>query len=153
MGGSSSCARRGCRGRLPWRSGTVLGALAAGIPLVVVPVFADQLENGRRTAAAGAGHVVEQGPASTEGARRSIDDRDAPRIRAAIEAVLTDPGFVDHARVIAREMASAPTVDEVLLSCRVTSRPPDGAEATSPAPFPSELQPGAARHIFRRGGA
>ncbi len=40
-------------------SGTVFGAVAAGVPLVVVPVFADQFENGHRVAGTGAGVVVE----------------------------------------------------------------------------------------------
>jgi MGT family glycosyltransferase len=35
-------------------SGTVLGAVAAGVPLVVVPMFADQPYNAERVAAAGA---------------------------------------------------------------------------------------------------
>ena len=41
-------------------SGTLFGALGAGVPVVVVPVFADQFENGRRVARAGAGLVVER---------------------------------------------------------------------------------------------
>ncbi len=39
-------------------SGTLYGALAAGVPVVAVPVFADRFENGRRVTAAGAGLVV-----------------------------------------------------------------------------------------------
>lgn len=39
-------------------SGTVLGALAAGVPLVVVPLFADQPQNAVRVATVGAGVVA-----------------------------------------------------------------------------------------------
>ena len=40
-------------------SGTVLGTLAAGIPLIILPLFADQLANARMLAEAGAARVVE----------------------------------------------------------------------------------------------
>src|SRR5262249_52436047 len=39
-------------------SGTTLGALAAGVPLVMVPQFADQFVNGERIASSGAGRCV-----------------------------------------------------------------------------------------------
>ncbi len=81
-------------------SGTVFGALASGVPLVVLPGFADQFENGRRVAAAGAGVTVEGG--------------DAPRIAAAITTVLSDGRFRDRARRLADEMAAAPEPPELL---------------------------------------
>ena len=75
-------------------SGTVYGAAGAvGVPLVVVPVFADQFENAHRVAASGAGLVVEQQPVDTSGARTPIDGEAAPRITRAIEQVLADPSF------------------------------------------------------------
>jgi UDP:flavonoid glycosyltransferase YjiC (YdhE family) len=84
-------------------SGTAFGALAAGLPLVLVPLFADQFENSRRISAVGAGLVV--------------DRRDDPaRIREAIETVLAEPAYREGAQRIADEMASAPAVDEVLAS-------------------------------------
>lgn len=92
-------------------SGTVYAALAAGVPVVVVPVFADQFENGRRIAAAGAGVVVE-----VDGGSRSrvVDERDAPRIRAAVEAVLATPRYRERAEAVAVGMATSPSVDDVL---------------------------------------
>jgi UDP:flavonoid glycosyltransferase YjiC (YdhE family) len=91
-------------------SGTVYGALAAGAPVVVVPLFADLFENGRRVAAAGAGMVVEVDGGSRA---RVIDERDAPRIQDAVEAVLATPGYRERAQAIAAAMADAPSPDEV----------------------------------------
>jgi UDP:flavonoid glycosyltransferase YjiC (YdhE family) len=92
-------------------SGTVYGALASGVPVVVVPVFADQFENGRRVAAAGASVVVEveRGPRA-----RVVSEREAPRIRDAVEAVLATPDYRERAQAIAAAMADAPSADEVL---------------------------------------
>jgi hypothetical protein len=95
-------------------SGTVFGALAAGVPLVVTPLFADQFVNGRRVAESGAGLVVEPEGGDDDGVRRVLADRDAPRIAAAIDAVLEAASYRRNARRIAREMAAAPSVDEVL---------------------------------------
>jgi MGT family glycosyltransferase len=94
-------------------SGTAFGALAAGVPVVVVPVFADQFENGQRIADARAGVTVDNGERAV-GHRRVIGESDAPRIADAIEQVLTVPPYRAAAARIAAEMASVPTVDEVL---------------------------------------
>jgi UDP:flavonoid glycosyltransferase YjiC (YdhE family) len=75
-------------------SGTTLGALAAGLPLVVVPLFADQPDNARRVAAAGAGIVAEVGG-----------------LRAAIETVLGEAKFERAALRLAQEIAWLPPTD------------------------------------------
>ncbi len=66
-------------------SGTAFGAVAAGVPVVAVPLFADQFENGRRLAAAGAGLTVEPGDAAPtrRGARSRGTTRFASRRRSA----------------------------------------------------------------------
>lgn len=93
-------------------SGTVFGALAAGIPLVVVPLFADQFENGRRVADAGTGVVVDVG--DRDGGRRGVvGPDDPPRIAEAIGAVLETPSYRASAGRVAAEMAATPTVGEV----------------------------------------
>jgi UDP:flavonoid glycosyltransferase YjiC (YdhE family) len=78
-------------------AGTTIGALAAGLPQVVVPLFADQPENARRVAEVGAGLAV--APAG---------------IREAIERVLEEDSFRASAAAIAAEMRALPPVDDAL---------------------------------------
>jgi UDP-glucoronosyl and UDP-glucosyl transferase len=76
-------------------SGSTLMALTWGVPLALVPLFADQGTNARRVAEAGAGVVVEGGseavPGLTESVRRLLDDRSyrtgAARVRDEIAAL------------------------------------------------------------------
>jgi UDP:flavonoid glycosyltransferase YjiC (YdhE family) len=94
-------------------SGTLFGAVAAGVPVVSVPVFADQFGNARRVAEFGAGLVVEV--EDSAGATRAlIAEPDAPRITAAIETALAAPSYRERAQVLAAETSKAPTPDQVL---------------------------------------
>jgi UDP:flavonoid glycosyltransferase YjiC (YdhE family) len=94
-------------------SGTTFGALAAGVPVVIVPQFADQFANGTKVAEAGAGIVLDRGQDSN-GCRRPLGQDDAPRIAEAIETIRVRPSYREHARLIAAEMASAATTDTLL---------------------------------------
>ena len=91
-------------------SGTTFGALAAGVPQVVVPLFADQPRNGALVEAAGAGVVV--GGAS--GGVRTLEPGDAVRIAEAVAEVLASPAYRHGAGRVAAEMAATPTVDAVV---------------------------------------
>jgi UDP:flavonoid glycosyltransferase YjiC (YdhE family) len=86
-------------------AGTVLGALAAGVPLVVVPQFADHPDNAERVAAVGAG------------LRIGIDGRTTPldpvAVRHAVHQVLTEHSFRDAVGRIAAEIRSLPPATEV----------------------------------------
>ena len=53
-------------------SGSTLAALAAGLPLAVMPLFADQDQNARRVAALGAGLYLER--VTPEAVRTLLDD-------------------------------------------------------------------------------
>jgi UDP:flavonoid glycosyltransferase YjiC (YdhE family) len=94
-------------------SGTTYGALAAGLPIVFVPMFADQRTNARLIAVAGAGIVVEVGSRSEPGFR-AIEPTDVPRIRAAVTEVLAKSSYPIAAQVIAEEIASTGSARDCL---------------------------------------
>ncbi len=87
-------------------SGTTLGAVAAGIPLVMVPLFADQPENAQRVAEVGAGVAVEPD-------REAADATVAP-LREAIETVLAGASYRERAGELADELRAQPPVDEAV---------------------------------------
>ena len=90
-------------------SGTVYGALAAGVPLVVMPIWGDNMANATTVAGAGAGIEITTGQDS-HGDRILVSREDSPRIREAIETVLAAASYRQTARAIAAEMATAPTI-------------------------------------------
>ncbi|MCW0211723.1 MAG: glycosyltransferase [Pseudonocardia sp.] len=80
-------------------SGTVTGALAHGLPLVVLPLGADQDRNARRVADLGAGLVLDPLTATPA------------EIGGATLRVLREPGFAAAARTLADEAAALPSAD------------------------------------------
>jgi MGT family glycosyltransferase len=77
-------------------AGTIITALRAGVPLVVVPTVWDKPDNARRVVEAGAG--VRLSP------RRCTPER----LRTAVERVLRDPCYRANARRLAERMAETP---------------------------------------------
>ncbi len=94
-------------------AGTTFGALAAGLPLIFLPVMADQPTNAQLVAGAGAGLVVESDFRSSDALGMAAPEI-ASHIRAAIEAILGDATYRQAANRIAEEMCAAPAIDEVL---------------------------------------
>jgi UDP:flavonoid glycosyltransferase YjiC (YdhE family) len=83
--------------------GTTMAAFSAGVPQVVLPLFAfDQAVNARRVAAVNAGIQLPGGLAAVA---------DLP---AALQKVLDDPAFTEGAHAIATEIAALPDVAECL---------------------------------------
>ena len=82
-------------------SGTVLGALAAGVPMVVLPQGANQFDNAFRCERAGVAQVVQPEHAT------------AVTIEAALRAVLENPSYREAARRIQDEIAEMRPVAEV----------------------------------------
>lgn len=78
-------------------SGTLLGTLAAGLPSIAVPLFADQHSNAEQIERTGAGVVV--------------SDLDEPTLQSAISQVLADDSFRQSAARIATEISELPHID------------------------------------------
>lgn len=85
--------------------GTVLGALSAGLPLLVVPQFADQPGNAARVEALGAGVRVGEDMSTPP---------DPGAVRDALTRVLTDATLRAGARRLAEEIAALPPADEAV---------------------------------------
>ena len=77
-------------------SGSVLGALAHGLPLVLLPMGADQPQNADRCAALGVGLVLDVIAATPED------------VRDAVSAVLSEPSYRAAAERIRDEIAALP---------------------------------------------
>jgi hypothetical protein len=82
-------------------SGSTWGALAHGLPMVLVPQGADQFENAEAVTAAGAGLTLLPPEQSTE------------RLRSSLTTLLSETAYADAAAEIAAEMAAMPAADEV----------------------------------------
>jgi UDP:flavonoid glycosyltransferase YjiC (YdhE family) len=83
-------------------SGSTLMAMAAGVPLAVVPLFADQPYNARRIAQIGAGIALEGGIAAI------------PELPRALRTLLEEPRYRRQAGRVAAEVAALPPVDDVV---------------------------------------
>jgi len=80
-------------------SGTMLAALAAGTPMVIVPFAADQPENADRCLAAGVSRVLPP------------EGLDAGAVEHAVNAIVTNPAYRRRAREVADEVAAMPGPD------------------------------------------
>jgi UDP:flavonoid glycosyltransferase YjiC (YdhE family) len=98
-------------------SGTTFGTLAAGLPLVIVPMFADQPANARLVESVGAGLAVE--PTGEPQGRTGVPaPADAARIRQSLESVLADDSYRQAAQGLAAEMSALPTARDLLGALR-----------------------------------
>jgi MGT family glycosyltransferase len=84
--------------------GTVMKALAHGVPLVCIPLVGDQPDNAARVVAHGAGIRLER-------------DATSEQIRAAIQRVLTQPGIGESVRrmagILAKEDGAQTAAEEI----------------------------------------
>jgi UDP:flavonoid glycosyltransferase YjiC (YdhE family) len=82
-------------------SGTTLGALAQGLPLLLVPQAADQFDNAARAEAAGAALVLRPGEVT------------ADAVRGGLRRILEEPSFRAAAGGIGDEIRAMPDAAEV----------------------------------------
>ena len=92
-------------------AGTTLGALSAGVPMVVFPLFADQGDNGRCVAAAGAGIAVEARGDNASAAQRGFEPGDPLLLRDAVTRILADPAYHRSSARIATAIGELPPLD------------------------------------------
>jgi MGT family glycosyltransferase len=83
--------------------GTVMTALASGLPLVLIPIAADMPENARRCAAMGLGQVI------------NSHERTPGAIREAVRMVLNSPTYRQNAERIQAEMRALPEPSDAVL--------------------------------------
>jgi UDP:flavonoid glycosyltransferase YjiC (YdhE family) len=79
----------------------MMDALSLGLPMVMVPLGADQQENAQRCAEAGVARVV----------TLEEDAPPAQAIRDAAREVLQDPQYRDNARRLRKEIEALPGLD------------------------------------------
>jgi len=78
---------------------TILAGLSAGLPMVVVPLFADQMDNAARCAALEAGRWVPAGEMTPNS------------LREAVRMVLDDQRYALNAKRLQKEMNTLPRLD------------------------------------------
>jgi UDP:flavonoid glycosyltransferase YjiC (YdhE family) len=83
-------------------SGTVMAALVHGLPLVLVPIAADQPQNARRCDALGLATVLD------------VDRLDPTVARAAVLNVLADSSYRQHAETVRAEIEALPGPEQAV---------------------------------------
>ena len=83
-------------------SGTMLAALAAGLPLLLVPQSADQFDNAAQATQVGAARTLMPDELTEEAAR------------AALVSLLDDESYRDNALQVAAEIAAMPAPEELV---------------------------------------
>ena len=92
-------------------AGTVLGAAAHARPQLVVPLFADQWENGLAVVAAGCGAVL------------APDHRDEADVDAAVRDLIDVSARRDAAARVAAEIAAMPTAADLVPAIEALAAP------------------------------
>lgn len=95
-------------------SGTMLAALAAGIPLVIIPLAADQPDNADVCVSAGVAKAI------------APEELTPAAVRAAVDEVLGDGKYRERANAVAAEIAAMPSPEtciEQVVALVATPRP------------------------------
>jgi MGT family glycosyltransferase len=89
---------------------SVKEAAILGVPMVVVPITADQPYSAERCAALGIGRAI------------AADNRTPDAIRSAVQQVLSDPGYRESAKRFQAEMLSLPGRERLVALIEETAR-------------------------------
>jgi UDP:flavonoid glycosyltransferase YjiC (YdhE family) len=102
-------------------SGTAYGALAAGLPSVFFPLFADQPHNARQIADGGAGLAIDTQDLRRHGMPIAGEPADRARLTAladevaeALTAVLRESAYTARARELGAQLAALPQLSAAL---------------------------------------
>ncbi|EGD41668.1 putative LigA [Nocardioidaceae bacterium Broad-1] len=93
-------------------SGTVLDALAAGVPQVIVPLFADQGANGAAIVKAGVGTAL---PGSGASAFHVPQGGEVERLQELVAETMASETVRERAAEVAAEMSALPELDVAML--------------------------------------
>lgn len=105
-------------------SGTTLAALAAAVPMILLPMFADQLTNARSLEHLGVAVVIN--PSGESASDRSTYNPALPaKLRAAVETALDDAPRRALAQSLAHDLAARPTAAELIDDLAAAIRSPD----------------------------
>jgi UDP:flavonoid glycosyltransferase YjiC (YdhE family) len=91
-------------------AGTMLGAASAGVPQIVLPMFADQWDNADAIASAGAALLCEE------------DERSAASLGVALDRVVAADGYRAAAASLAQEIGVMPTASDHIPALEATAR-------------------------------
>ena len=83
-------------------TGTVMAALGHGLPMVIIPIAADQPDNARRCSQLGVARTI--GP----------EERTPEAIRTAVRTVLAEPRFGEQAMRLREEIAAMPGIENAV---------------------------------------
>lgn len=95
-------------------SGTVYAAVDQGVPLVVIPSFADQFANGQLIERSGLGRCIESESVRNSTSRSMVTRSDTPRVSDAILQILDDPTFRTRVTEIADRTRSTPSTLDIV---------------------------------------
>jgi len=100
--------------------GTLLGALAAGVPQIAMPLFSfDQQINAERLAEVGAGLMI---GGAEDLPRLPGPSADGPKIRTAVSRVLATPTYRERSEAFARDIAALPPALEAVALVEALAR-------------------------------
>jgi UDP:flavonoid glycosyltransferase YjiC (YdhE family) len=103
--------------------GTTLGALAFGVPLVLIPLFADQPVNADRVASTGAALVA--APSTGPDGIRAITRDDARRFVRRSRPCFSDDAYARAARRISDELRELSSLDSAVAALASLLAPTD----------------------------